>query len=122
MGVKALVSMHGGEALASLSFSKCECIWPENLDLANVSSSKPAHLSRAERTTEMQVVVLLLVNYENRSMANTLSEKHSSTANTIAERAQLGSYNTRVVSFGPQERLELERKPSGKFETNPSLR
>lgn len=97
---------------------KRECIWQENLDLAQVGSeANPVRriYRLTERTIDKRGVVLLLPEYVLEGWTTTLPEKFSPTE-IIALYCDHATHEQFHSEFKTD--MDLERLPSGKFDTN----
>jgi hypothetical protein len=97
---------------------KRECIWQDSLDLANVgSSANPARrvYRLTERTIDKRGVVLLLPEYVLEGWTSTLPEKFSA-PEIIALYCDHATHEQFHSEFKTD--MDLERLPSGKFDTN----
>jgi len=103
---------------ATLRPGKRECIWQESLDLANVGSeSNPVRrvYRLTERTIDKRGVVLLLPEYVLEGWTTTLPVKFSP-ADIIALYCDHATHEQFHSEFKTD--MDLERLPSGKFDTN----
>jgi len=97
---------------------KRECIWQETLDLADVGSqANPVRrvYRLTERTIDKRGVVLLLPEYVLEGWTTTLPEKFSP-AEIIALYCDHATHEQFHSEFKTD--MDLERLPSGKFDTN----
>ena len=97
---------------------KRECIWQESLDLAGVGSeSNPARrvYRLIERTIDKHGVVLLLPEYVLEGWTTTLPERFSAN-DIIALYCDHATHEQFHSEFKTD--MDLERLPSGKFDTN----
>ena len=97
---------------------KRECIWQENLKLPGIGT--PANPARRvyrliERTIDKKGVVLLLPEYEIEGWTTTLPERFG-TAEIIALYCDHATHEQFHSEFKTD--MDLERLPSGKFDTN----
>lgn len=97
---------------------KRECVWQESLDLADVGSeSNPARrvYRLTERTIDKHGVVLLLPEYVREGWTTTLPERFHA-AQIIALYSDHATHAQFHSEFKTD--MDLERLPSGKFDTN----
>jgi len=99
-------------------FGKRECVWQESLELVGVGSD--ANLARrvyrlVERTIDKRGVVLLLPEYVLEGWTTTLPERFSPTE-IIALYCDHATHEQFHSEF--KSDMDLERLPSGKFDTN----
>jgi hypothetical protein len=97
---------------------KRECIWQESLELLNVGTqSNPVRrvYRLTERTIDKRGVVLLLPEYVLEGWTSTLPEKFSA-AEIIAMYCDHATHEQFHSEFKTD--MDLERLPSGKFDTN----
>jgi len=97
---------------------KRQCIWQDSLDLANVGSqANPVRRAYrlTERTIDKRGVVLLLPEYVLEGWTTTLPEKFSP-AEIIALYCDHATHEQFHSEF--KSDMDLERLPSGKFDTN----
>ena len=97
---------------------KRECIWQESLDLLNVgSAANPVRrvYRLTERTIDKHGVVLLLPQYVLEGWTTTLPEKHGA-SEIIALYCDHATHEQFHSEFKTD--MDLERLPSGKFDTN----
>lgn len=119
--VEAIASKKTADASTpwvTLRPGKRECIWQESLDLPNVgSTSNPARrvYRLTERTIDKHGVVLLLPDYEIEGWTTTLPAKFSAT-DIIALYCDHATHEQFHSEFKTD--MDLERLPSGKFDTN----
>jgi len=119
--VEAIASKKTADASTqwmTLRPGKRECIWQECLDLPNVgNASNPARrvYRLIERTIDKHGVALLLPDYEIEGWSTTLPEKFSTT-DIIALYCDHATHEQFHSEFKTD--MDLERLPSGKFDTN----
>ena len=119
--VEAIASKKTADASTpwvTLRPGKRECIWQESLDLPNVgSASNPARrvYRLTERTIDKRGVALLLPDYEIEGWTTTLPAKFSTT-DIIALYCDHATHEQFHSEF--KSDMDLERLPSGKFDTN----
>lgn len=119
--VEAIASKKTADASTpwvTLRPGKRECIWQESLDLPNVgSTSNPTRrvYRLTERTIDKHGVVLLLPDYEIEGWTTTLPAKFSAT-DIIALYCDHATHEQFHSEFKTD--MDLERLPSGKFDTN----
>jgi hypothetical protein len=97
---------------------KRECIWQESLDLLNVgSAANPVRrvYRLTERTIDKRGVVLLLPEYVLEGWTSTLPEKFGA-SEIIALYCDHATHEQFHSEF--KSDMDLERLPSGKFDTN----
>jgi len=102
----------------TLREGKRECIWQETLDLADVGTeTNPVRriYRLIERTIDKHGVALLMPNYELEGWTTTLPERFSP-AEIIALYCDHGTHEQFHSEFKTD--MNLERLPSGKFDTN----
>jgi len=119
--VEAIASKKTADASTqwmTLRPGKRECIWQECLDLPNVgNASNPARrvYRLIERTIDKHGVALLLPDYEIEGWTTTLPSKFSTT-DIIALYCDHATHEQFHSEFKTD--MDLERLPSGKFDTN----
>jgi hypothetical protein len=119
--VEAIASQKTADAATqwtTLRPGKRECIWQESLDLPNVGSAgNPARrvFRLTERTIDKHGVVLLLPDYVLEGWTTTLPVKFSPTE-IIALYCDHATHEQFHSEFKTD--MDLERLPSGKFDTN----
>ena len=119
--VEAIASQKTADAATQwteLRPGKRECIWQENLDLPNVGgASNPARrvYRLTERTIDKHGVVLLLPEYVLEGWTTTLPERFGA-SEIIALYCDHATHEQFHSEFKTD--MDLERLPSGKFDTN----
>ena len=119
--VESIANQKTAEATSqwvTLRPGKRECIWQESLDLSNVGSqANPVRrvYRLTERTIDKHGVVLLLPEYVLEGWTSTLPEKFSAT-DIIALYCDHATHEQFHSEFKTD--MDLERLPSGKFDTN----
>ncbi len=119
--VEAIASQKTADASTQWTVSregKRQCIWQESLDLAGVGSdTNPARriFRLTERTINKHGVVLLLPDYEIEGWTTTLPERFSA-SDIIALYCDHATHEQFHAEFKTD--MDLERLPSGKFDTN----
>jgi hypothetical protein len=119
--VEAIASQKTSDASTQwtvLREGKRQCIWQESLDLVGVGSAtdQARRIFRlTERTINKHGVVLLLPDYEIEGWTTTLPSKFSAT-DIIALYCDHATHEQFHAEFKTD--MDLERLPSGKFDTN----